>query len=157
MELVPVEWKVLSEEWGRFLLVDGTELGLRLVVSDIGLDSKTLDRPLPNLSLSSSLLMRVRSPQELRERVREKPEISRDLRPEQIPDLEIIGIERIEARPVSRYVIYYRDREIVIEVEPHISAIARTLSYRDRIGNPLYIVWWDPALRVLSVKKKNVK
>jgi len=134
--------RVVRSEFGYARLSDGTTISIRAIVLDVNEVSLT---PVgPDLGIVYNVMVSVRSPSDLRERVKGKP-----LPPSDGSHLSRLNIweivDIVESKSAIEECVYEaedgRSYTILLEIEPTI--VARTLEYRDQAGNPLYHVRWS--------------
>jgi len=131
-----VDFEVEREEWGTYLLEDGTKLMIRLIVTDvIKLGEDVIG---PKLKVGGTAVFRVISPSELKEKVKGKPEPTGPVSLEE-PGWEYVGVKE-EIKPTRSI---YRLNDYLLEVKLEVIGVARNLNYRDPAGNPIYNVRWS--------------
>jgi len=122
---------------GYIKLSDETMISLRVVIVDI---REGMQKPVgPDLHIAHTTLIKADSPQSLKEKVREKPlPPPTNIHLQNLEIWEIVDIiESENAFDECKYTATnghtYR---AIVEIEPTIAA--RTLEYRDDLGNPIY-------------------
>jgi len=132
----------VRSKFGYAKLSDGTTISIRAIIIDINEVSLT---PVgPDLGIAYNVMVSVRSPSDLRERVKEKPLPPSDGSHLSRLDIwEIVDI--IESKGAVEECLYNakngKSYIVLLEIEPTI--VARTLEYRDHMGNPIYYIRWS--------------
>ena len=151
MALKPVprqpDFTIDKEEWGRILLEDNSIIDLRFILLDLIITGEDILGP--QVTLGHVIGIRLRSPPELMERVKDKP-----LTPETPPPLtkdagyEAVGIKKVEKPTRSSY--YFEEHALMVELS--IGTAARNMNYRSPNGGPLYNIRWTLKYNVSKAK-----
>ncbi|MCE4629291.1 MAG: hypothetical protein F7C82_03335, partial [Desulfurococcales archaeon] len=108
----------------------------------------------PDLRIGFNTSFTVNSPRELRDQVKDKPLPPRDGSHVSRLDIwEIVDVVREEKAYELALYDASDGREYEIHVQIEVTAVARTLEYRDQEGNPIYFIRWSPCIRVRLAKK----
>lgn len=148
-------FEVARSKVGKIILGDGSELTMRIAITEIREERYLPTGPDLGIGIHISLIVSKIS-NELKELVKDKPlwdEVQKTL----ITNLE--KWERIKIVHVDEpfeEVVYKSSRnemfKIIVKAKPVI--ISRTLHARDRNGNPVYLVRWNVVVEVLPQEER---
>ncbi len=126
---------------GHVKLSDETVISMRVTIADI---REGMQKPVgPDLHIAHNIIIAADSPKPLKDKVIEKPSSPPDSSHIQNLEIwEIIDIIEFEnAFDECQYTATDgHTYSVIIEIEPTIAA--RTLEYRDDLGNPVYYLRW---------------
>ena len=132
-----VDFDVIEEERGHYLLEDGTHIYCLFTVNDIALFEETIYGP--ELNLNVTVKFWARAPDELREKMLDRP-----LAQGVIPLKKELGWELVKIKKIIK------NAKVVCEFDKYrlfltlrIKGVARNMNYRDVAFNPLYNIAWD--------------
>ncbi|MGQ4891993.1 MAG: hypothetical protein ACP6IP_05840 [Candidatus Njordarchaeia archaeon] len=146
-----VDFRIVEEKRGRYLLGDGTYLFCLLTVNDIAVIDETVYGP--NLNVNFTVKFWVRSPDELRRKMIGKP-----LAPVVVPLKQEEGWELVDVEGViqqASVVCEFDDYRLALSLKIH--GVARNMRYRDGTFNPLYNIAWEIKQNIEKRESKEVK
>jgi hypothetical protein len=128
------EFRTISEEWGEVSLSDGATVRTRVILSDLVIIAE--DVLGPQVALSPVIILRVICPTDLKEKVKDKPVLTRD---RIVPVTREDGFEKIDVREIktsAKSVYQFDSYELILELT--IDSVARSMSYKNVSGAPAY-------------------
>jgi len=139
--------KIDRSKIGYTKLADDTIILIRVAIFDI--KEGELKPTGPDFRIGYNVSISAEATQSLKNKVKEKPFPPPD--GSHIKNLEIWEIIDIIEHDIAREEGIYKAKDnriyrIIVEIEPTI--VARTLEYKDPLGNPIYYVRWSPKIVV---------
>jgi len=133
------DFEIVSEDWGKAILTDGSEVFTRVILADLTILSEDLLGK--QFATSNVVALRVRSPQSLKDKIVGAP-IRTPIEPLPLTEeagFERVNIDRVEKPTISRY----RFNGNIITIELTIKIVIRNMNYRIPNGSPVYHVRWN--------------
>jgi len=142
-----VDFKIEKEDWGTYILSDGTKLMARVILRDAirrGEDAHGI-----SLAYSVMVPVRVVAQDDVKSHMKGKPLKIGPVPLDKEHGWEEVEIVKTERPAISHYIIdSYR---VTIKLE--IISVIRTLKYKDPGGNPLYNVRWNTTLKISKLRR----
>lgn len=131
------DFAIVSEDWGRILLEDGTRIETRFILSDLIVVSEDILGP--HVVMDHTIAIRAKATPEIIEKFKDKQLAQGQpipLTPQ--AGYEVVKISKVEKPTCSTYT--FEGYTITIELE--INSVARNNRYKVPSGAPLYNVRW---------------
>ncbi len=132
-----VDFRMIDEKRGQYVLEDGTHLFCLFTVNDITILDETIYGPELNVNLTVKFW--VRSPDELRRKMIDKPIASTPVPLKQEEGWVLIKIKKI----IQQAIVVCEFDKYRLTLVLKIQGVARNMRYRDVAFNPLYNVAWE--------------
>jgi len=141
------DFEIISSKTGFVKLSDGTVIHIRVVIIDI-VEGEM--KPVgPDLQVGLQISFLVKSPLELREKMKDKSLPPSD--GSYLKDLKMWNfIEIVKKDSAVEECLYEASNRVKykVSVEVDVTIVARTLEYRDANNNPIYHFRWSPCIKI---------
>jgi len=146
---------IVNHKFGRIRLNDGSVLMSRVAIVDV---KKVKSEPPFGVDLAVRVMYGVAlidAPNELKERVADKPLLPPDRAPEK--GWEFVDIVEQEPAFEEAEVVVDSTRRFTLRVESEAVMVARNLEYRSELGEPVYVVRWVNKVRWSPVEGRKTE